>query len=114
MKKLILALMCVTSLAQAGVKTVNGSAGPTFDGSTLMIQMNKPLIIPKDQQLALDKELGKSKRNQLYTEMIMEKSVSQLRSKYGATTRPVTAQIIQKYQVTLQNNMKVVPKVGSL
>lgn len=128
MKKLILALLCVASFAQA-----KGNSFPEIDfskgyakkvtaqvpvdvirGSTLMIQSNKPLTITKDQQLTLDKELGESKRNQFYTEMVMEKSVSQLKSKYASVKRPMTTALISKYQSLLQNNMKLVPKVGSL
>ena len=83
-------------------------------GGSILVVQNKPFVITLDQQSKLDKELGEKRRNQLYTEIVLENSASLLRAKYVKSTRPVTAQLIEKYQHALQNNTKSVPKVGSL
>lgn len=114
MKKAIVALVLLALNVQASGLKATMDTKPLFQGSTLVIQMKKTLVIPKDQQLALDKELGETKRNQLYTEMIMESSVSRLKAKYGVNKHPATLQLIQKYQSLLQNDMKSNSKVGSL
>lgn len=92
MKKLVLILMCLSSLAQAAAVT----------GTTLLIEKRKQsLLIPRQEQLALDKELGEAKRNQLYLDIVMQKSVAELSYEYQNANRPITKRVIQRYGTIL-------------
>lgn len=110
MKHLAILIMLITPLsmtwANAAAPTVARKA-PSFHETVLLIKSKHHLKIPKNQQLALDKELGEVQRNQFYMAMVMQKSVLEIMSQYQASNRPITKQIIEKYKIIMDGHTKV-------
>jgi Na+/glutamate symporter len=116
MKKLILVLLSIGSIVQAKITTLPAVSVPAnvVGGTVLMIRPGQALSIIKSEQAILDKELGQSERDQLYMAMVMEKSVSEIKAKYHSAKRPVTAQVISRYETILSDAGKAKSRLGSL
>jgi len=88
MKKILMLSVILTSVFAQAIPV---------QGTTLLVH-TKSFYISRGEQLALDKELGTDNRDQLYTDLVMETNVTQLKSKYKSQNHPMTTAILEKYK----------------